>query len=77
MSLVIRQLEEADLPEVASWFADQETRRWLGDEAWPRRLLQLAAPSAGRFAFAALLDSALAGVADVDRYDDGLKRELG
>ena len=70
MPVVLRELTKADLPVVERWFAEPGPRRWLGDESWPRRLVNLAAHSAGRFAFAAVADDAIVGLVDVERYGD-------
>ena len=68
--MALRSLTAADLPVVERWFCDPDTRRWLGDEAWPRRLLALAGRSQGRFAFVAVLGGDVVGLADVERYGD-------
>ena len=67
--LELRELAEEDLPTVELWFGDEETRRWLGDERWPRRLLDLA-NDRDRFAYVACLDGTPVGLADVERYED-------
>lgn len=41
-SLSLRTFTRADLKLVQPWFRDFETRRYLGDEEWPRRMLELA-----------------------------------
>jgi L-amino acid N-acyltransferase YncA len=71
MSLVLRELTEADVPSVEGWFQDFETRRWLGDETWPRQLIRLASLSADRFAYAAVEEDVVVGIADAERYADG------
>ena len=70
MDLTLRRLTPDDLPAVEPWFRDQEMRRWLGDEAWPRMVLRLAAGSDRRFAFAASGPAGVAALADVERYSD-------
>jgi L-amino acid N-acyltransferase YncA len=71
MPVVLRELTEADLAAVEGWFTESETRKWLGDEAWPRRLIRLAARSADRFAYAAVRHGVVVGIADAERYGDG------
>lgn len=68
---MLRELTHADLPTVDSWFAESETRQWLGDPAWPRQLIRLAGLSRDRFAFAAVRQGVVVGIADVERYEDG------
>jgi L-amino acid N-acyltransferase YncA len=70
MTLVLRELTDADLPLVEGWFAEAETGRWLGDQSWPRRLLRLAARSPDRFAYAALRAGVVVALADAERYRD-------
>jgi L-amino acid N-acyltransferase YncA len=71
MSLVLRELTEADVPSVEGWFRDSETQRSLGDETWPRQLIRLASLSADRFAYAAVEEEVVVGIADAERYADG------
>ena len=67
----LRELTAVDLAVVEPWFGDADTRRRLGDEAWPRRLLELAGRSAERVVLAATRAGRVVGVLDVERYSDG------
>ena len=71
MRVVLREMTAADLPAVSGWFAEAETRRWLGGPDWPRRLLELAAGSPGRLALAAVRDGAVVGLVDLERGGGG------
>lgn len=64
----LRPFAADDLPCVAPWFEDSETRRWLGGPDWPAQTLRLVGPD--RFAFLALHDGAIVGLLDVERYSD-------
>ena len=70
LSLVARPFSRDDLPGVEGWFADVETRRWLGECEWPRRLLDLAR-GPGRFAILFTLDEDPVVLLDLERYSDG------
>jgi RimJ/RimL family protein N-acetyltransferase len=68
---MLRELTASDLQLVEPWFAEYDTQRWLGDQAWPRQLLRHVALSADRFGYAALQNGVVVGMADVERYRDG------
>ena len=70
MSLVPRSFRRDDLPVIEAWFADSETRRWLGDREWPRRLLDLAR-GPGRFAILFTLGDHPVVLLDLERVSDG------
>ena len=67
----LRDFTLEDLVVVESWFSDLDTRRWLGDEAWPRRLLEYTDRWPSRTALAATHAGRVVGVMDVDRFSDG------
>ncbi|HEX4745519.1 MAG TPA: GNAT family N-acetyltransferase [Gaiellaceae bacterium] len=69
-SLVRRALSREDLRFVEPWFDDAETRRWLGDRRWPRRLLELARMP-GRSATVFVEGDTPLALLDVERYEDG------
>jgi len=69
----------ADLPSVAAWFDDPETRRWLGDRRWWEMILRLADdPPTGprgrrvveRRAWIVEEGDVRVGMIDVEVYDD-------
>jgi RimJ/RimL family protein N-acetyltransferase len=49
IELEFRRFEPHDLPSIEPWFDDAETRRWLGDSAWPRQALELQDRPLGEF----------------------------
>jgi RimJ/RimL family protein N-acetyltransferase len=66
------------LPLVEPWFADADTRRWLGGPGWPRLVLDLAdrpleefrgAQETGRYEWLALDRGSVVGYIDCDTYD--------
>jgi GNAT superfamily N-acetyltransferase len=69
-NLVPRAFSCDDLRVVEPWFDDAETRRWLGDRRWPRRLLELARMP-GRSATVFVEGDAPVALLDVERYADG------
>lgn len=71
MAVVLRALTERDAVLASDWFREAETRRWLGDETWPRSVLALAERSRDRFAYGAAEDGTLVAIADAERQDDG------
>jgi RimJ/RimL family protein N-acetyltransferase len=68
--LALRPFVADDLPAVEPWFDEAETRRRLGDRAWPRRLLALVDPPA-RMAVVAVEHGAPVALADVEIDADG------
>jgi hypothetical protein len=40
-TVVLTPFSRADLGVVEPWFEDPQTRRFLGDSGWPRRMLEL------------------------------------
>jgi RimJ/RimL family protein N-acetyltransferase len=68
VELVVRALTWADLPTVEAWFDDPATARWLGGRDWPRALVRRAEASADRLAFAAVIDTELVALADIDKH---------
>jgi RimJ/RimL family protein N-acetyltransferase len=68
--LELRPLTPADLGTVEPWFDDADTRRWLGDRAWPRAALGLADPP-GRIALVALEDDVPIALVDVELTEEG------
>jgi RimJ/RimL family protein N-acetyltransferase len=47
--LTLRPFVPEQLPLTEPWFSDVETKRWLGDTDWPRRMLDLADRPLGEF----------------------------
>jgi ribosomal protein S18 acetylase RimI-like enzyme len=68
MKIELRPFTAADLPNVERWFDDAETRRRLGDRAWPRHLLELVAPP-DRVAFVACADGRPVALVDVEHAE--------
>ena len=69
-TLKARSFRAEDLVKVEPWFDDAETRRWLGDRTWPRRLLELARQS-DRVALLYSLADEPVGLLDIELYADG------
>lgn len=69
-TLTSRPLHADDFPLVEVWFDDPEVVRWLGDRAWPRRLLRLAAAS-NRHAVLFMKGDDPVALLDLEREDDG------
>jgi RimJ/RimL family protein N-acetyltransferase len=46
--VILRPLTSAELPVVRPWFADPDTRRFLGGPEWPARMLELGQRTVGQ-----------------------------
>jgi ribosomal protein S18 acetylase RimI-like enzyme len=67
----LHELTLDDLHVIEPWFSDADTRGWLGDATWPRRLLEFAHRWPARLALTATSEGQIVGLMDVDRYPDG------
>ena len=65
MGLLARQLAPEDVEQLACWFSDPSTTRWLGDREYPGHLVRLAAQP-GRWAFVVIEDDEAVGLVDVE-----------
>lgn len=65
-SVTLHEFDRADLPTVAPWFADPDTRRFLGGPDWPGRMLDVSARTVGQPFRGAVQTAAVHYLARVD-----------
>jgi len=82
----LRPFTRKQLPLVEPWFADGDTRRWLGGPAWPRQMLDRAdrplgefrgAAETGRHRWLAWDQGTAVGYVDCGTYDQWARWEGG